>query len=176
MGVTLGVRLGGARACCMDPRGAYLGGSYTKGGVGDYHERMLDPADNDVILGRDAIRLGHLHDLRVQLGLSQAAMADLIDVDASRYRFWEREPDTRLWAASAHRIGRFYRSAMRQVGLIEEMGYAPGELMPFMSVAPLLGMTHELLIRRYRNGEITGVDLGVLGIWMTKDQYASLAA
>jgi DNA-binding XRE family transcriptional regulator len=138
------------------------------------YDPCVQPEDNDVLLGREAVASGHLQALREQVGLTQAAMADLVGVDPTRYRLWERETSTRLWTDSARRIGRFYRSAMRQVGLIEEMGYKPGELIPFMSVAPLLGITHEVLLRRYRKGEVQGVDLGVLGTWMTRENFQGL--
>ncbi len=147
--------------------------TYPRDGLMTY-AHLVQPEENDILLGRDAVANGHLRDLRVQLVLTQAAMADLLGIDPTRYRVWEREPTTRLWVASARRIGRFYRSAMRQVGLMEDMGYKPGDLIPFMSVAPLLGITHEVLLRRYRDGEISGIDLGVLGTWMTKQDFADL--
>lgn len=126
---------------------------------------------NDVLLGREAVESGWLKSLREKLGMPQAAMADLVGTDAARYRLWETEPDTRLWTRSAQRVGRFYRSALNQIIVLEEKGIDLDTLVPFMAVAPRLGMTHEGLLARYRRGDVRGEDLGVLGLWMTKADF-----
>lgn len=129
---------------------------------------------NDVLLGREAVERGLLRQLRIQLGLPQAVMADLLGVDPARYRLWEQSPATRLWTKSAIKVGRFYRSATSQLRILEQQGVPVADLMPFMAVAPRLGMTHEGLMREYRDGYVKAVDLGVLGLWMRKEDFEEI--
>ena len=129
---------------------------------------------NDVLLGREAVESGWLKSLREKLSMPQAAMAALMGTAAARYRLWEADPGTRLWTKSAQRVGRFYRSALNQIVILDERGVDLDTLVPFMAVAPRLGMTHEGLLARYRRGEVRGEDLGVLGLWMTKAEFREM--
>lgn len=120
-------------------------------------------------LGQEVVSNGKLRELRGTLGLSLTAMADLTGVNLITYRKWESRPETKLWAATATRLGRFYAAASRQVEVLSEAGVTMSGLMPFHEVAAIRGLTQEGLLHQYRAGDIEGVDLGVLGLWIPRE-------
>lgn len=119
-----------------------------------------------VTLGREAIRKGRLERLRVKLGLSANAMAELMHTSPITYMTWEINPQTRIWPSTAQRVGAFYRSAMNELDL---MGRSfNNTLVPFHVVATYCGLPHEVLLHWYREGRFEAVDLGVLGLWVKR--------
>lgn len=140
---------------------------------------MMDAMEIDyAALGQEVVTTGKLQELRKELGLSLTAMADLTGVNLLTYRKWESRPETRLWSSTASRLGRFYTAATRQLEVLSEAGVKMSELIPFHEVAAVRGLTQEGLLHQHRAGEIEGVDLGILGLWLprkgTNDQSASL--
>jgi transcriptional regulator with XRE-family HTH domain len=123
----------------------------------------------DSKLGREVITSGLLRPLREQLGLSRTQMADHLNLNIATYRKWEDRTDVRMWTSLAERLGRFYRSATRQVEILSGGGVNIRELEPFYELAARRGLTQEGLLHMYRNGEINGVDLGVLGLWAYRE-------
>lgn len=123
----------------------------------------------DSKLGREVITSGQLRPFREGLGLSRTQMADYLNLNIATYRKWENRTDVRMWGNMAERLGRFYRSASRQLEILSEAGVTISELEPFYEVAARRGLTQEGLLHMYREGEISGVDLGVLGLWAKRE-------
>jgi DNA-binding XRE family transcriptional regulator len=126
----------------------------------------------DALLGRQVIADGRLQQLREDLGLTRSTMAEYMGVDRVQYTRWEvRAAEVKPWNKSAVRVGRFYTAATRQLAVLSEAGVNLSELLPFMVAAPLLGLTQEGLLHKYRNGEVEAVEMGVLGLWMQRDVF-----
>lgn len=118
-------------------------------------------------LGQEVVSDGRLRDLRMILGLTRNAMAELLHTAPLTYSSWEQRP-VRLRPDTAQRIGRFYVSAQRGLELLREDGLEIRELMPFHVVATQLGVPQEQLLRRYREGEVHAIDAGILGLWIKR--------
>lgn len=134
-----------------------------------------DTADMSLVdYGRMIVRHGRLSQLRVYLGLTPNAMAELLHTTPITYTNWEVNPDVRLWPSTAQRIGAFHKLATAQIRLYEnEHGKESLKgLVPFHVAAMYCGLPHELLLRWYREGEFNAVELGVLGLWVERDEIA----
>jgi transcriptional regulator with XRE-family HTH domain len=116
--------------------------------------------------GRMIISGGLLTELRTRLGLTRNAMSELLHTSPITYATWEDRPDVRIWASTAARVGRFYERAIKELNLLTEQGYELEDLVPFHLAATMLGVPQELLLRRYRDGEVDAVDAGILGLWV----------
>lgn len=127
----------------------------------------MPSTDELIALGREVVNDGRLHDLRIELGFSATYMAEMLMTNVATYRTWERRPETKLWITTALRVGRFFVSSRRT---LDELGVSLADLVPLHAVAPRLGITHELLLHRYRQGEFEAVDLGILGLWVPKER------
>lgn len=130
----------------------------------------------DEDLGRQVVRDGLLLPLRMRLGLSSSAMAVLLYASPITYKAWELRPDTRVWGATANKLGRFYRAAMAQLAAADEEGIVLEDKIPFHLAATLLGLPQELLLRRYRDGEIPATDMGLLGLWVDRADMKKVSA
>jgi len=122
----------------------------------------------DVEYGRMVVQEGGLKVLRELLNLSRNAMAELMYVAVDTYTNWEIWPEAKLWPQNAGRIGRFYRNAMFQVEYLIEEGIDPRTLMPLHQLAVVTGTAQEILTKRYRNGQLDAIDLGILGLWVKR--------
>lgn len=125
-------------------------------------------------LGREVVHNGQLAQLRATLGLSHSAMAELLNTSNSVYKTWETEPPHRMWGSTAARIGRFYSHAMRQLEDLQAHDIPIQDLMPLFAVASALGVAQELLLKYYRAEQFHAEDLGMLGIWVYKDDVKVL--
>jgi transcriptional regulator with XRE-family HTH domain len=134
---------------------------------------MTSSIPSQVQLGREVVADGRLRDLRQILGLTRNAMAEILQTAPLTYTTWEKGM-VNLREETAARVGRFYVSAKRGLELLEEEGVDPSELMPFHLVATQLGLPQEVLHRRYRDGEIRGIDAGILGLWLRRADLDSL--
>lgn len=112
--------------------------------------------------GRAILASGELVKLRERLGLTRAAMAELLHTTPPSYRDWE-EGVRGVRNSSAERIGRFYTIAER---MLDELDEDLSELLPFHVAASNAGLPQEILLRLYREGQVPGVDLGILGLWI----------
>ena len=108
-----------------------------------------------------------LHKIRTRLGLTHHAMAELLYTSQQTYRNWEG--DGRPRADAAARIERFLTSANDQLHWLEENGADVADYTPLNLAASALGIPHETLFHAYRSGGFEAKDLGVLGIWVRKD-------
>lgn len=130
---------------------------------------MTTTTDTDEATGRWLVTGMNLREFRNSLGLSTVAMANMMHVNPVTYRAWEARP-IRLWKQKAEWVGRFYRSATQQIQILSEAGVTLSALVPFHEVAMMRGLTQEGLMHQYREGLVEAEDLGVLGLWMRREQ------
>ena len=127
--------------------------------------------------GLEIVRTGKLKRLREALGLTPNHMATLLYVSPVTYKAWERQGSTgnhqKMWNSAAEKVARFYETAMFQLGQAKADGFELSQMMPLHLASTELGMPQDLLFRAYREEEIDGLDLGVLGIWIFKDELES---
>lgn len=117
--------------------------------------------------GREIIADGRLQHLRETLGLSRAAMAELLYVSNYTYAQWERRGDTvNPWVSTAERVARFYTRALTEIHLLQELGIDITGMLPFHLAATNLGLPQETLLGLYRRGLIRATDAGILGLWV----------
>lgn len=131
------------------------------------------PTLEAVDLGRAVVKDGRLKALRKTLGLTRNAMAELLHTGWPTYDAWEARPVT-LRTETAARVGRFYSNAMEELDILAEHNVLIGNMVPFHVVATLLAIPQEQLLYRYREGQIKAMDLGILGLWMSKDDFTKL--
>ena len=62
------------------------------------------------------------------------------------------------------------------LAFLAEHGVDISELMPLYAVAGLLGVPHEVLMQRYRDGLFTADDLGILGLWVDREDVDAISA
>lgn len=124
-------------------------------------------------LGRAVVEDGRLKALRETLGLTRNAMAELLHTAWPTYQAWETRR-VHLRVETAARVGRFYGHAMEEISLLTENGIVLKDLIPFHVAATLLGLPQEQLLYRYRKDQFEAVDLGLLGLWIHKNELAKL--
>lgn len=130
-----------------------------------------DPVER---LGRQVVADGLLSGLRTRLRLTRNAMSELLLTSPITYASWEDRPDVRIWRGTAVRVGRFYQAVQEELADLEREGVDLAGLMPFYLAATQLGVPQELLLRRYREGEVEAVDAGPLGLWIRPDAVEAL--
>ena len=118
--------------------------------------------------GRLAVVNGELKRLRKELGLNRSSMAELLRTSMVTYAAWE-EGDVRLRSTTAERIGRFCSITRRHLDLLHEDGIELADLMPLHHATVALGAPQELLLKRIRDKHIDVEDLGILGLWLYKE-------
>jgi transcriptional regulator with XRE-family HTH domain len=122
-------------------------------------------------IGKEAVTEGRLFQLRTKLGLSRNAMADMLHTSFITYTSWEHQPRVRLWPSTATRIGAFYKAAVAAIEEHEAHGGEPlDQLLPFHIVATYCGVPQEQLLQWFRDGQFEAVDLGILGLWVHRDE------
>lgn len=132
--------------------------------------------DHDIeAYGRRAVANGELLALRERLGLTVNAMAEFLGTTQNTYRSWEENLVTRMWPQTAQRIGRFILHANRHLDFLESHGVSIDDLIPLHKVAGQLGIPHEILIKRYREGLFAADDLGILGLWVDREDIKEIA-
>jgi hypothetical protein len=141
--------------------------------ITDTRFREFTLRDSDIELGRAVATDGRLAQLRSQLGLSRQAMAELLHTSTIVYASWEARA-VRLWPSTAERVGRFYRFASEELRILEDDGIELSKLMPLYLVASTIGVPQELLLSWYRDGNFEAVDLGILGLWVHRDDLAEI--
>lgn len=136
---------------------------------------MID-RDHDIeAFGRRAVAAGELKQLRETLGLTVNAMAEFLGTTQNTYRTWEENRVGRMWPQTAERIGRFILHANRHLDFLAEHGVTIDSLIPLHKVAGQLGIPHEILIKRYREGLFQADDLGILGLWVDREDIMAIA-
>lgn len=125
-------------------------------------------------LGREIINDGRLKGLRERLNFSRNLMSELFHVTPVTYTRWENGRGENLRPLVAERIGRFYVNTNDVVDTLTKDGISIGDLVPFHLVAAAMGIPGEVLMGRYRDGEFEAVDLGILGLWLHREDLVKL--
>ena len=100
-------------------------------------------------------------------------MAELLHASPVTYISWEERPNSvRLWPSTAERISRFYASAMRALEEMEKMGVGVDQIIPLHLAATYSGIPQELLMKWYREGHFDAVELGILGLWLYRNDMS----
>ena len=108
-----------------------------------------------------------LQRIRTKLGLTRNAMAELLYTSGQTYTNWETSGRPRNDAAS--RIRKFITSAEDQLRWLEDNGVDVDDMLPLNLAASTLGVPHETLFHVFRDGRFEGLDLGILGIWVRRE-------
>lgn len=121
--------------------------------------------------GQEIVSSGNLRDLRNRIGFSKGAMAELIGCSAITYVRWERGPvEHALWPHHAINIA----TVADQIDLIMKQladeNVVLARYRPLHVAAARYGIPQEVLLSRYREGGIEGLDLGILGLWLARDE------
>lgn len=125
--------------------------------------------------GRSLVTTGQLVMFRQRLGFTRSAMAEMLHTSPATYKSWEVGRDgPNMWTATAERLGRFYTSATEALEVLEKDGLRLADLTPFHVAATYHGLPQELLLKWYRDGLVHAVDLGILGLWMHRDDMHQL--
>lgn len=125
--------------------------------------------------GRRAVAAGELLTLREALGLTVNAMAEFLGTTQNTYKTWESNSVSRMWPQTAERIGRFILHANRHLDFLASHGVSISDLIPLHKVAGQLGIPHEILIKRYREGWFAADDLGILGLWVDREDITTIS-
>lgn len=125
-------------------------------------------------LGQAVVNDGRLVQLRTRLQFSMSQMAELLGVALATYVRWEKYPRTVLHLDTAEKVGGVYKRALQEILWLREDGIRLDSLVPFHRAAARLGWPQEFLLRKHRAGEVQGVDVGILGTWMSLDTYRDL--
>lgn len=123
-------------------------------------------------VGREIVLYGRLLDLRQRLDLTRSAMAELLLMSQVTYNRLEAEPEYagRMWKSTAEKLGRFVWLAWLTIDRLQDDGIDISTLMPMSTVAVLAGLPQELLLKWHRTGAILAEDLGILGLWVHRDE------
>jgi len=115
----------------------------------------------------DLVLSKKLEVMRLRLGLSLHAMAELLYTSQQTYRNWEAGSQPRREAQA--RIDRFLTSANDQLSRLYDDGISMVGLVPLTVASSTLGVPHETLFHAYREGKFGAHDLGILGIWVREE-------
>jgi DNA-binding XRE family transcriptional regulator len=121
--------------------------------------------------GREAFFFGHLSDLRLRLGLSKAAMAEILGVSTMTLYRWESYGMLdRLNNRNAEKVDEFCTVALN---VLEAYPDFKERFVTFAIAAQKMGITQELLFHAYREGIVNGWDFGVLGLFLHRNHSYS---
>ena len=124
--------------------------------------------------GRRAWENDALLEMRERLGLTRNAMAEFLGTSQATYKTWE-EGTVAMYSSTFQRIGRFLLLAHRQLEWLAQHDCDISELIPLHKVAGQLGVPHEILMSRYREGLFSADDLGILGLWVDREDMEQIA-
>lgn len=121
--------------------------------------------------GRNLVWTGDLAKLRARLGLAPTAVAAMLHMSPVTYKRCETQPSSAgsMWTSTAERLGRFAYLAERTLADLESEGIRLDEMVPLHIVATTHGLPQEVLLSWYRLGAIQAEDLGILGLWIHKE-------
>jgi DNA-binding XRE family transcriptional regulator len=134
----------------------------------------MEPDPDIEAYGRRAVAAGELAAMRETLGLTHNAMAEFLGTSQATYKTWEAGT-VNMFGSTYQRIGRFLLHAQRQLAFLAEYDVDISELMPLHKVAGQLGVPHEVLMQRYRDQLFTADDLGILGLWVDREDVQAIA-
>jgi hypothetical protein len=79
------------------------------------------------------------------------------------------EASERMWSSTAERLGRFEYLAEITLEELRSEGVRLDDLSPLHVIATHHGLPQELMLKWYREGKLPAWDLGILGLWIHKD-------
>jgi DNA-binding XRE family transcriptional regulator len=116
--------------------------------------------------GREAVFFGHLTELRLKLGLSKAALAEILGVSTMTLYRWESYGMLdKLNNRNAEKVDEFCQTAS---ALLEMYPDFKERFVTFAIAAQKMGITHELLFHFHREGIVKGLDFGILGLFLPR--------
>jgi DNA-binding XRE family transcriptional regulator len=127
--------------------------------------------------GRRLVLNGQLEDLRDKLGLTRSGMAELLNMSPMTYTKCERDSEHagNMSRATAERLGRFSWLAEMQLLQLQDEGIDLAQLIPLPIVASTYGLPQEVLMSWHRTGVISAEDLGILGLWIYRQDEAQIS-
>lgn len=134
----------------------------------------MEPDPDIEAYGRRAWENGELLAMRERLGLSHNAMAEFLGTSQATYKTWEAG-SVNMYRSTFERIGRFLLHAYRQLDYLAEYDCDISTLVPLHKVAGQFGIPHEILMARYREGLFSADDLGILGLWVDREDVEQIA-
>jgi transcriptional regulator with XRE-family HTH domain len=134
----------------------------------------VEPDPDIEAYGRRRWENGDLLAMRQKLGLTRNAMAEFLGTSQATYKTWE-EGTVKMQASTFQRIGRFLLHADRQLEWLAGYDVEIADLVPLHAVAGQLGVPNEVLMQRYRDQLFTADDLGILGLWVDKQDVKLIA-
>lgn len=122
-----------------------------------------------IAYGRLSFMLGSIHDYRMALGLSKAAVADILGVSITTLYRWESYGMlSKLNDRNAEMVTLFCNAAR---AALDEYPDFTDRFITHAVASQRLGVTHEWLLRLYREGRTNGEDFGILGIFYPKEGH-----
>jgi transcriptional regulator with XRE-family HTH domain len=134
----------------------------------------VEPDPDIATYGRRRLIQGDLLAMRTTLGLTRNAMAEFLGTSQATYKTWE-EGTVNIYTSTYDRIRRFLHHAERQLEYLSQHDCNISDLLPLHAVAGQLGVPHEVLMQRYRDGLFTADDLGILGLWVDREDVKAIA-
>lgn len=124
-----------------------------------------------VTYGRNLVGSGQLVRLRHRIGLTRSAMANLLHMSPITYKRMEEDQTihSRMWESTAERVGRFAYLAETTLDDLREENVPLDDLSPLHVIATNHGLPQELMLQWFRAGKLPAYDLGILGLWIHKD-------
>lgn len=117
-------------------------------------------------MGREAFFFGELLDYRVRLGLSKAALAEILNVTIPTLYRWESHGMmAKLHDRNAESVSLFCSMAEEVLDLHPDFAE---RFMTLAQLAQKLGITQEQVLQAYREDRIPGWDFGMLGIFVQR--------
>jgi hypothetical protein len=102
-------------------------------------------------------------------------MAEFLGTSQATYKTWEEQTVPEMLRSTFERIGRFLLHAYRQLDYLAEYDCDISTLVPLHTVAGKFGVPHEMLMTRYRDGLFTADDLGILGLWVDREDVEKIS-
>jgi transcriptional regulator with XRE-family HTH domain len=132
---------------------------------------VMPTVEDHVRAGRSLVGSGDLQQLRHRIGLTRLAMSEMLHMSPLTYTKLEQSAGASdsMWNSTAERLGRFEYLAELTLEELETEGIALDDLTPMHVVATQQGLPQELILKWYREGRLPAYDLGILGLWIGKD-------
>ncbi|RPJ21202.1 MAG: hypothetical protein EHM35_18520 [Planctomycetaceae bacterium] len=119
-------------------------------------------------LGTQVIRSGWLRLVRDEFALSMVSLAQLLGTYAATVKTWEDGTATLVWKESARRAATFYLGYLDTLAKLQRAGISPEDLMSLRTASMYLGKAGPSVREDCVAGDLTCLDLGVLGTFVWK--------
>lgn len=127
------------------------------------------PRDQDLIkLGTQVIRSGWLALVRAEFSLSMVSLAQLLGTYAATVKTWEDGSAFQVWKESSRRAAKFYLGYLDTLAKLQRAGISPADLISLRTASMYLGKPGPSVRQDCVAGDLTCLDLGVLGMFVWK--------